>query len=113
MYRPNSRANGSVRNVAPSLKEIDAIARGQEVSRSDEFNKLLVAVAKSPLNSAKNMGRHPAQAISNIRSTFRAIGASESDTEWIVSGEISLRLREELDERGMMIQHRLVPGPLK
>src|SRR4029077_15540686 len=31
------------------LKEIDAIARLQEVSRTDEFKKSLVAAAKSPL----------------------------------------------------------------
>ena len=48
------------------LKEIDAIARLQEVSRTDEFKKSLVAAAKSPLNSAKNIARDPAQAISNV-----------------------------------------------
>src|SRR5262245_63234320 len=39
------------------LKEIDAIARLQEVSRTDEFKKSLFAGAKSPLNSAKIMTR--------------------------------------------------------
>ena len=39
------------------LKEIDAIARLQEVSRTDEFKKSLVAAAQSPLNSAKNIAR--------------------------------------------------------
>src|SRR5215813_6132900 len=48
------------------LKEIDAIARLGEVSRTDEFKKSLVAAAKSPLNSAKNIARDPAQAISNV-----------------------------------------------
>src|SRR6266487_1464280 len=48
------------------LKEIDAIARLQEVSRTDEFKKSLLAAAKSPLNSAKNIARDPAQAISNV-----------------------------------------------
>src|SRR5215467_8836457 len=48
------------------LKEIDAIARLQGVSRTDEFKKSLVAAAKSPLNSAKNIARDPAQAISNV-----------------------------------------------
>src|ERR1700747_1380532 len=48
------------------LKEIDAIARLREVSRSDEFKKSLVAAAKSPLNSAKNIAKDPAQAISNV-----------------------------------------------
>ena len=37
------------------LKEIDAIARLQEVSRTDEFKKSLLAAAKSPLNSARNI----------------------------------------------------------
>ena len=48
------------------LKEIDAITRLQEVSRTDEFKKSLLAAAKSPLNSAKNIARDPAQAISNV-----------------------------------------------
>ena len=48
------------------LKEIDAIARLQAVSRTDEFKNSLVAAAKSPLNSAKNIARDPAQAISNV-----------------------------------------------
>src|SRR5206468_6261713 len=39
------------------LKEIDAIARLQEVSKTDEFKKSLVAAAKSPLNSARNIAR--------------------------------------------------------
>src|SRR6266436_8060883 len=48
------------------LKEIDAIARLRDVSRTDEFKKSLMAAAKSPLNSAKNIARDPAQAISNV-----------------------------------------------
>src|SRR5678815_5448240 len=45
------------------LKEIDAIARLQDVSRTDEFKKSLVTETKSPLNPAKNIARDPAQAI--------------------------------------------------
>ena len=56
------------------LKEIDAIARLQDVSRTDEFKKSLVAA---------------------------------------LSGDVSPRLREELEKRGMTVQDRLVPGPLK
>src|SRR6201982_923264 len=48
------------------LKEIDAIARLREVSRTEEFKKSLLAAAKSPLNSARNIARDPAQAISNV-----------------------------------------------
>src|SRR6185503_12287706 len=48
------------------LKEIDAIARLQDVSRTDEFKKSLLAAAKSPLNSARNIARDPAQAIANV-----------------------------------------------
>jgi hypothetical protein len=48
------------------LKEIDAIARLREVSRTDEFKNSLVAAAKSPLNSARNIAKDPAQAISNV-----------------------------------------------
>src|SRR5437764_6831847 len=45
------------------LKEIDAIARLQEVSRTDELKKSLLAAAKSTLNSAKNTARDPEEAI--------------------------------------------------
>jgi hypothetical protein len=48
------------------LKEIDAIARLRDVSKTDEFKKSLVAAAKSPLNSAKNIAKDPAQAIANV-----------------------------------------------
>src|SRR5574338_690436 len=48
------------------LKEIDAIARLREVSRTDEFKNSLLAAAKSPLNSAKSIARDPAQAIANV-----------------------------------------------
>src|SRR5215472_10776406 len=48
------------------LKEIDAIARLDEVSRTDAFKKSLTDAAKSPLNSARNIARDPAQAISNV-----------------------------------------------
>jgi hypothetical protein len=48
------------------LKEIDAISRLREVSRTDAFKKSLVTAAKSPLNSARNIARDPAQAISNV-----------------------------------------------
>ncbi len=48
------------------LKEIDAIARLQDVSRTDQFKESLIAAAKSPLNSAKNIVKDPAQAISNV-----------------------------------------------
>jgi hypothetical protein len=48
------------------LKEIDAIARLGDVSRTDAFKKSLMDAAKSPLNSAKNIARDPAQAISNV-----------------------------------------------
>src|SRR5215510_15896054 len=38
--------------VLQRLKEIDAIARLQDVSRTDQIKKSLVAAAKTPLNSA-------------------------------------------------------------
>src|SRR5206468_7500004 len=49
------------------LKEIDAIARLREVSRTDEFKKSLVAAAKSPLNSARNIARDPARRFPTFR----------------------------------------------
>src|SRR5215470_12272582 len=48
------------------LKEIDAIARLQDVSRTEQFKNSLIAAAKSPLNSAKKIVKDPAQAISNV-----------------------------------------------
>src|SRR5262245_34051841 len=48
------------------LKEIEAIARLGEVSRTDQFKKSLMDAAKSPLNSAKNIAKDPAQAIANV-----------------------------------------------
>lgn len=155
------------------LKEIDAIARLQEVSKTDEFKKSLIAAAKSPLNSAKSIARDPAQAISNVpkgimkfmgraKETIEnvgkggakdnlngdkikdALGYSDKKRQialqmsvdpystntvlqkalddvttasWAglaaLSGQVSPRLREELDKRGITLQDRLVPGPLK
>ena len=48
------------------LQEIDAIARLEDVSRTDQFKNSLIAAAKSPLNSAKKIVKDPAQAISNV-----------------------------------------------
>ena len=74
------------------LKEINAIARLREVSRTDEFKKSLVAAAKSPLNSAKNIAKDPAQAISNVpkgimkflgraKDTVKNVGKGSGDEE--------------------------------
>src|SRR5499426_3874541 len=64
------------------LKEIDAIARLQEVSRTDEFKNSLLAAAKSPLNSAKNIARDPAQAISNVpKGIMKFLGHAKETVE--------------------------------
>src|SRR5947208_7658238 len=69
------------------LKEIDAIARLREVSRSDEFKKSLVAAAKSPLNSAKNIARDPAQAISNVpKGVMKFLGRAKETVENVGKG---------------------------
>src|SRR2546430_2056640 len=69
------------------LKEIDAIARLQEVSRTDEFKKSLVAAAKSPLNSAKNIARDPAQAISNVpKGIMQFLGRAEQTVQNVGKG---------------------------
>src|SRR5437762_383597 len=69
------------------LKEIDAIARLREVSRSDEFKKSLVAAAKSPLNSAKNIARDPAQAISNVpKGIMKFLGRAKQTVENVGKG---------------------------
>lgn len=74
------------------VKEIDAIARLREVSRGEEFKKSLIAAAKSPLNSAKNIVRDPIEAISNVpkgvmkfmgraKETVKGIGKKGDDGE--------------------------------
>src|SRR5215467_1326836 len=69
------------------LKEIDAIARLAEVSRTDEFKKSLVAAAKSPLNSAKNIARDPAQAISNVpKGVMKFLGRAKQTVENVGKG---------------------------
>ena len=47
------------------IKEIDAIARLKEVSRTDEFKNALTKAAKSPIASAKNIVTDPVNTISN------------------------------------------------
>src|ERR1043166_3105336 len=69
------------------LKEIDAIARLREVSRTDEFKKSLLAAAKSPLNSAKNIARDPAQAISNVpKGIMKFLGRAKDTVENVGKG---------------------------
>jgi len=64
------------------LKEIDAIARLREVSRTDEFKNSLLAAAKSPLNSAKNIASDPAQAISNVpKGIMKFLGRAKETVE--------------------------------
>ncbi len=69
------------------LKEIDAIARLREVSRTDEFKNSLVAAAKSPLNSARNIARDPAQAISNVpKGIMKFLGRAKETVENVGKG---------------------------
>src|SRR5262249_5439268 len=69
------------------LKEIDAIARLREVSRTDEFKKSLMAAAKSPLNSAKNIAKDPAQAISNVpKGIMKFLGRAKETVENVGKG---------------------------
>ena len=69
------------------LKEIDAIARLRDVSRTDEFKKSLIAAAKSPLNSAKNIARDPAQAISNVpKGVMKFLGRAKQTVENVGKG---------------------------
>jgi hypothetical protein len=69
------------------LNEIDAIARLGEVSRTDEFKKSLLAAAKSPLNSAKNIARDPAQAISNVpKGIMKFLGRAKETVQNVGKG---------------------------
>jgi len=69
------------------LKEIDAIARLQDVSRTDQFKKSLVAAAKSPLDSARNIARDPAQAISNVpKGIMKFLGRAKETVQNVGKG---------------------------
>src|SRR5215468_8342078 len=69
------------------LKEIDAIARLQAVSRTDEFKNSLLAAAKSPLNSAKNIARDPAQAIANVpKGLMKFLGRAKETVQNVGKG---------------------------
>ena len=69
------------------LKEIDAIARLGDVSRTDEFKKSLLVAAKSPLNSAKNIARDPAQAISNVpKGLMKFLGRAKESVQNVGKG---------------------------
>jgi hypothetical protein len=57
-------ANGNEMLVT-RIKEINAIARLKEVSRTDEFKNALRKAAKSPIASAKNIVTDPVNTISN------------------------------------------------
>jgi hypothetical protein len=69
------------------LKEIDAISRLRDVSRTDEFKKSLVAATKSQLNSARNIARDPAQAISNVpKGIMKFLGRAKQSVENVGKG---------------------------
>jgi len=73
--------------LLPRLKEVDAIARLREVSRTDEFKNSLLAAAKSPLNSAKNIARDPAQAIANVpKGLMKFLGRAKDTVENVGKG---------------------------
>ena len=81
------------------LKEIDAIARLGEVSRTDEFKKSLLAAAKSPLNSAKNIARDPAQAISNVpKGIMKFLGRAKETAGNVGKGGRRIMPRRQQDE---------------
>jgi hypothetical protein len=48
------------------INEINAIAQLRDVSRTDEYEKALIAAAKSPVAAVKSMVNDPANAISNV-----------------------------------------------
>jgi hypothetical protein len=69
------------------LKEIDAIGRLGEVSRTDAFKKSLLDAARSPLNSAKNIARDPAQAISNVpKGLMKFLGRAKESVQNVGKG---------------------------
>ena len=52
--------------LARRVKEVYAIARLKDVSRTDQFKDSLATAAKGTYNAAKNIVKDPAQAISNV-----------------------------------------------
>jgi hypothetical protein len=58
-------ANGNEMLVR-RINEINAIAQLNDVSRTDEYKKALIAAAKSPVAAAKNLVNDPVNAISNV-----------------------------------------------
>jgi len=52
--------------LARRVKEVYAIARLKDVSRTDQFKESLTTAAKGTYNAAKNIVKDPAQAISNV-----------------------------------------------
>jgi len=69
------------------LKEIDAIGRLGEVSRTDAFKKSLLDAARSPLNSAKNIARDAAQAISNVpKGLMKFLGRAKESVQNVGKG---------------------------
>jgi hypothetical protein len=69
------------------LKEIDAIARLGEVSRTDAFKKSLMDAAKSPLNSARSIAKDPAQAIANVpKGLMKFLGRAKESVENVGKG---------------------------
>ena len=59
---------------------------------------------------------HGPQAQRSFTNDVQKLAAQSGQTKKIVvalSGQVSPRLREELEKRGMTVQDRLVPGPLK
>jgi hypothetical protein len=69
------------------LKEIDAIARLGDVSRTDAFKKSLMDAANSPLNSAKSIARDPTQAIANVpKGLMKFLGRAKESVENVGKG---------------------------
>src|SRR5262249_5863203 len=61
--------------------------RLDEVSRTDAFKKSLTDAAKSPLNSARNIARDPAQAISNVpKGLMKFLGRAKESVENVGKG---------------------------
>src|SRR6266436_2661134 len=69
------------------LKEIDAIARLREVSRTDEFKNSLLAAAKSPLNSARKIACAGSLAIFNVpKGVMKFLGRAKQTVENVGKG---------------------------
>ena len=101
------------------VKEIYMIAKLKDVSRTDQFEQSLVTAAKGPYNAAKNVVKDyaawtsGAAAFSGEVQKLAGESGGHKPMLVVISGQMSPRLQQELQTRGITAHDRFGPGPLK